>query len=64
MTKNAVKSDKDKGTYGNPVVAVMIAYYVASMAYIVYKIWREQQVKHPPEQSAPDEPFGLCEGAK
>jgi len=62
LTKKAVASDKSKGTYGNPLMALMIAYYVASLAYMAYKFWRDQQVKHPPEKSVVGEPFGLCGG--
>ncbi len=50
LTKQAVADDKAKGVYGNPLVALMIAYYIASMAYLAYKFWRDQQVKHPPEK--------------
>lgn len=60
LTKKVVASDKAKGTYGNPLMALMIAYYVASMAYMAYKFWRDRQVKHPPENSIVGEPFGLC----
>jgi hypothetical protein len=61
LTKKVIESDKFKGAYGNPVVALMIAYYIASLAYMAYKFWRDQQVKHPPEKSIAGEPFGLDE---
>ena len=60
LTKTMVANDKAKGTYGNPLVAIMIAYYIASLAYLAYKFWREKQIKHPPENSIVGEPFGLC----
>lgn len=60
LTKKTIASDKAIGAYGNPVVAFMIAYYIASLAYMAYKIWRENNVKHPPEKSVVGEPFGLC----
>ena len=62
LTKNVIESDKLKGAYGNPVMALMIAYYIASLAYMAYKFWKEQQVKYPPEKSTVGEPFGLCGG--
>ena len=60
LTKKTIASDKAKNVYGNPLVAVMIAYYVASLAYLAYKFWRDNNVKHPPENSVVGEPFGLC----
>lgn len=64
LTKKTVADDKARGTYGNPLVAFMIAYYVASLCYMAYKIWRENHVNTPPAVSTANEPFGLHGGAR
>ena len=64
LAKVKVADDKAKGTYGNVLVAVMVAYYVMLLIQMAYKYWKSKQVQHPPAQSEPGEPFGLTGGAK
>lgn len=64
LTKSEIAKDKSKGTYGNPLMALIVAYYIANLCYLAYKIWRDQRVKHPPTKPIAGEPFGLYEGAK
>lgn len=64
LARETVATDKSKGVYGNPLVAIMVAYYVLLIIQMAYKYWLSKQVDHPPASSEPGEPFGLCEGAK
>ena len=63
LTKKSVAADKASGAYGNPLMALMVAYYVASLCYLAYRFWNERQVKAPPANPVAGEPFGLFEGA-
>jgi hypothetical protein len=63
LAKAKIADDKAKGTYGNVLVAVMVAYYVMLLVQMAYKYWKSKQVQHPPAQSEPGEPFGLTGGA-
>lgn len=60
LAKKSVAIDKSKGVYGNPLVAIMVAYYVLLMIQMAYKFWLSKQIKQPPENSIVGEPFGLC----
>jgi hypothetical protein len=60
LARKTVATDKSKGVYGNPLVAVMVAYYVLLIIQMAYKYWKSKQIKHPPENSIVGEPFGLC----
>ena len=48
--------------YGNPLMALMVAYYIVCLCVLAYKIWQEFKVKEPPEQEADYEPFKLKRG--
>ncbi len=64
LTKKAIAADKERKAYGNPMMALMVAYYIANLCYLAYRVWHDQQVKAPPAKPAKGEPFGLFEGAK
>lgn len=63
LSKASVAESRAKGEFGNPLVAVMVAYYVLLIIQMAYKYWKSKQVQHPPAQSEPGEPFGLTGGA-